>query len=546
MNKNKRKKNMKKITLIISIMLTMYSTFVFSEYQVMFFLEKTSVNFNNTPKVNDSIINSFNASSLNVTKGGGVIFSWNVSDSEKLNLSNFGSVYGIPTGTQYVNFDTAGSFDFTLSSTSLNGTIVSSMPIGINVYNPSLITSYTINGSNDTINASPNQSLYFDWTAIGSTKYKLNGDYVNGNSKNLSASSYGGITEYTLSAFNGAGDFVTKTLAVNVVEDPIIGEITAPSNVFSKSEFTLSWTGTNVSYYKIRGNVADSGLSTTDVDLGMAESIKITPAVEGSYTYTITATNSVDVSVNKTYELKVMEEVWVAFANLNGLNKNWNSIGWDNKSLKNIPTEPYPLTTLSGNLWISDNQLINVEGFKNITNVSGGIDLGGNKLTNIDGLRSLKSVGGSLNLQSNQLTNINGLKNLISIGSNLNLQLNQLTNIDGLTNLKSVGGHFFLNGLNLTNINGLINLKSVGGTLDLKNNQLTNVDALINLTNVDYLDLSGLKLIKLDGLANVQIGSYVYIDNTYTGPKLEKTTRFCSLNAASKFIIAPKTKICKP
>jgi len=64
--------------------------------------------------VNNTIINSFNASSLNITKGNSVVFNWDVTDSEGLNLNPYGSVSGIPTGSQSITFNTSGSFDFTL------------------------------------------------------------------------------------------------------------------------------------------------------------------------------------------------------------------------------------------------------------------------------------------------------------------------------------------------------------------------------------------------------------------------------------------------
>ncbi len=125
--------------------------------------------------VNNSVINSFNASEFNITKGDSVVFNWDVTDSEELNLQPYGSVSGIPTGSQSIIFNDIGSFDYTLESTSLNGTIVSSTPIGINVYNPAVINTYTINGNSATIDASPNDPLNFAWDVSDAISYKLNG-----------------------------------------------------------------------------------------------------------------------------------------------------------------------------------------------------------------------------------------------------------------------------------------------------------------------------------------------------------------------------------
>ncbi len=250
--------------------------------------------------VNNSVINSFNASSLNITKGNSVVFNWDVTDSEGLNLNPYGSVSGTPTGSQSITFNNSGSFDFTLESTSLNGTIVSSTPIGINVYNPAVINSYTINGSSSTIDASPNDPLNFAWDVSDALSYKLNGNNINGTTTSLVASSTTGTTQYTLEAFNGAGDSVSQSLSVNVVGLPVIDSFSGPNNVFSNAPLTLSWTGTGVSKYELKSNNAASGISTTSVDLGSSLSANSTPTASGSYTYTLSAYNTANAKVDST------------------------------------------------------------------------------------------------------------------------------------------------------------------------------------------------------------------------------------------------------
>ena len=255
-------------------------------------------NYLNVDVVENSVINSFNASSLNVTTGNSVNFSWDVTDSEGLNLSNFGPVSGTPTGFQSVDFNSAGVFDFTLYSTSLNGTVVSSTPININVYNPSVINSYTVNGSSATIDASPNQSLVFDWTSSNSINYTLNGNTVNGNSTTLLADSSVGTTEYILSAFNGAGDSVSRSLSVNVVGLPTINTFNAPTAVFINNPFNLSWTGTGISKYEIKSDNSNSGVATTAFDLGSSLNTNATPTVAGTYNYTLSAYNTANSKID--------------------------------------------------------------------------------------------------------------------------------------------------------------------------------------------------------------------------------------------------------
>jgi hypothetical protein len=250
--------------------------------------------------VNNSVINSFSASELNITKGDSVIFNWDVTDSEGLNLNPYGTVSGTPTGSQNITFNTSGSFDFTLESTSLNGTVVSSSPININVYNPAVINSYTINGSSTTIDASPNDTLNFSWDVSDAISYKLNGNFINDTTTSLVASSTTGTTQYTLEAFNGAGDSVSQSLSVNVVGLPVIDSFNGPNNAFTNSPLTLSWTGTGVSKYEIKSNNAASGISTTATDLGSSLTTNSTPTTAGTYTYTLSAYNTANAKVDST------------------------------------------------------------------------------------------------------------------------------------------------------------------------------------------------------------------------------------------------------
>ena len=255
--------------------------------------------------VPNSIINSFNASELNITTGESINFNWNVSDSEGLFLSPYGAVSGTPTGTQNITFNTAGDFDFTLESTSLNGTVISSSPIGINVYNPAIINSYTINGVDTALDVSPNDTLNFEWTASNAINYTLNGNSIGGNSTTLTAASTNGITNYVLEAFNGAGDSVTRSLSVNVVGLPIINTFTGPNNVFANTPLTLSWTGTGVSKYEIKSNNATSGISVTEFDLGSSITTNTTPTTAGSYIYTLSAYNTANAKVDLTKSVVV-------------------------------------------------------------------------------------------------------------------------------------------------------------------------------------------------------------------------------------------------
>ena len=242
--------------------------------------------------VNDSVINSFNSSAINITTGNSITFNWDVTDSEGVILSPYGNVSGTPTGQQVVDFNTAGFYDFTLRTLSLSGREIVSTPIGINVYNPAVINSYTINGATSTVDVSPNEMMNIDWSTTDALSLKLNGNTVNGTSATLSAPSSVGTINYVLEAANGAGDSVNSSISVNVVSLANIDSFNSPTTVFLNSPFNLSWTGTGVSRYELKSDNSNSGISTTPLDLGSSTSSNVTPTTSGIFTYTLSAYNT--------------------------------------------------------------------------------------------------------------------------------------------------------------------------------------------------------------------------------------------------------------
>jgi len=218
-----------------------------------------------------------------------------------------------------------------------------------------------------------------------------------------------------------------------------------------------------------------------------------------------------------TRDSKGTMEGWEAFADARKLSKQWNDLPWYTSDLTEIPYVPYPQTT-ADYIYLSGNQLANVNGFKNLTSVNY-LYLNDNQLTNIDGLRNLTSVN-TLYLYQNKLSNVDALINLTSVQT-LNIGENQLTNVNGLRNLTSVG------------------------QLSLNDNQLTNLDGLSNLTSVNNLYLNENKLTNLDGLRNIQLGQNIWLSGSYSGPKLAASTRFCTLNDESKFDFMKKSQICE-
>lgn len=282
---------------------------------------------------------------------------------------------------------------------------------------------------------------------------------------------------------------------------------------------------------------------------------------------------------------------WEVFADTHKLPKNWENIDFEYMNLPEIPSEPYPLTSLH-HIDMQGNEFTNIEGLNNIKSVAVDIYLNHSPLKDLSGFRSLKNVGGNFYINSNKITSLMGLNNLTTVGGDLSINENPLTNLDGLNSLKSVGGitasytpltnvdglsnlttasgaitlyfdkinnlngfksltsvgdGLYLNSNKITNIEGLRNLRSVGGILQLNDNLIENVDALINLTTVggDFL-IDNNQIKNIDGLKNISVAGIIAIDSNYSGTKLEASTRFCSLNAPSSFYLAPKSKLCNP
>lgn len=203
-----------------------------------------------------------------------------------------------------------------------------------------------------------------------------------------------------------------------------------------------------------------------------------------------------------TREIEGTLHPWEEFADAIGISNKWSNLYWGSKNLTQIPSEPYPLTSVGKNLELYANQLTNIDGLRNLTSVGGNVYIHSNQLTNVSGLISLKNVAGNLELYDNRLTNTDGLISLISVGGKIYLHRNQLTSIDGLKNLTSVG------------------------SLILYQNQLKNID----------------------GLINVKINNLLSIDSGYSGPKLAASTRFCTLNEPTVFQVgfAQKSQLCNP
>ncbi len=240
---------------------------------------------------------------------------WTGSSVEKYELSGTtGSGVGTSENldknvTKIITPTTAGSYVYTLKATSLADKSIEQTKSVVVESDPSF-TGFTVNGQS-AISVSPSASLTF--AAVGQSSGSTLQGRNSGNTANadlpatapVSAGSYtyyGSVTK-TLNSISRYS--ANRSVTVTVVSAPTITNVTAPSNVFANAGFTLNWSGTDVTNYKIKSNNANSGVSLTDVDLGSSVTMNITPISAGTYTYTITGTNAAGVTTTSTKSVVV-------------------------------------------------------------------------------------------------------------------------------------------------------------------------------------------------------------------------------------------------
>lgn len=238
--------------------------------------------------------------------------SWTGSDITNYKIKSNNATSGIAvtdidlgtTTSRSITPSAAGTYTYTLTGTNSIGITVTSTKSVIVETDPTF-TGFTVNGSSS-VNIAPSSALSFVGAGYSSGATLVGRN--SGNTANATLPSTASVTAGTTTYYgaatktlNGVARYsAVKSVAVTVVAGPAISAVTAPTNVFTNAAFTMSWTATGATNYKIKSNNASSGVATTDVDLGTTASRAITPTTAGTYTYTITATNSVGVTTTST------------------------------------------------------------------------------------------------------------------------------------------------------------------------------------------------------------------------------------------------------
>ncbi|WP_241471555.1 hypothetical protein [Pseudomonas aeruginosa] len=131
--------------------------------------------------------------------------------------------------------------------------------------------------------------------------------------------------------------------------------------------------------------------------------------------------------------------------------------------------------------------------------------------------------------------------------NNLNWGYANLTSLPDAPYPLTTVNELYLHVNNLSSAEGLSNITNIF-SLDIRENQLTNVDWLSNLTYAGVISIwnNSTPLTNINGLRNVEIGITIRLD-PYSGPKLPANSRFCTLNAESKFYsgMAKKSELCE-
>ena len=279
--------------------------------------------------IGDPIINAITSPSP-VFANTPFTLSWTGSGISKYTVKANNSSAGISTSENDVETSTSqtvipttdGSFTYTVAAYNTANAKKEQNKTVIVEADPTM-NQLLVNGST-AISVAPNTSLNYTTPGISAGASLVGRDSTNTSTSSLPsiASATAGTTTYygaptkTLNSVQRFG--AAKNVQITVVAAPTIGTITAPTAVFANAPFTASWSGTDIESYSIKSNNASSGVATNDTGISTVTSRSITPTAAGSYTYTITATNSVGITTSKSFTVNVESDPTFTSFTVNG------------------------------------------------------------------------------------------------------------------------------------------------------------------------------------------------------------------------------------
>jgi hypothetical protein len=197
--------------------------------------------------------------------------------------------------------------------------------------------------------------------------------------------------------------------------------------------------------------------------------------------------------------------------------------------------------------WEVDNFSTN---FPNCTEIEGYVWISGDQITNLNGLSSITAIGDFLRIEKTMLTDLTGLEGLTSVGGDLEIgrvPLDSgnplLEDLKGLDNLSSVGEAFYIiNNPSLTSLEGLESFTTIEELWIRGNAALSNLDGLNNLTRVNnsfYITRTNIQ--NLSGLENLtSVGGDFSIDHNYA---LESIADLANLTTVGGGLVIYETSL---
>ena len=169
------------------------------------------------------------------------------------------------------------------------------------------------------------------------------------------------------------------------------------------------------------------------------------------------------------------------------------------------------IKTVTGNLDIDSDALVNLSDLSNLENISGALRISDSEnLTSLVGLERLNNVSGSIILNNlMRLAALDGLKNVQSIGGQLSINnCGSLQSLSGLDNLQSVNSSLTISSnVNLRSLDGLESMNRVNSKLEISNNEsLTSIEGISNInlfSSLDIIDNSVLSNCAISSICNL-------------------------------------------
>ena len=143
----------------------------------------------------------------------------------------------------------------------------------------------------------------------------------------------------------------------------------------------------------------------------------------------------------------------------------------------------YGCTSLEGSLYISGNDITNLNGLSQLTSVQSLSISSAPLLTDFSGLNQLHTISGSFDVSGEMASNLTmNFSSLQTIGGNFTINnITALSTFSGFTYLQTIGGNFQItNNTNLLSFTGFGSLQTITGFYDVYNN--TSMTALPTTT----------------------------------------------------------------